>query len=158
MKGEPDAKEPDDADGDAVAESVGEFPDIEDILDSTGKVLNEQPMWDKSIKAEIVRHQGDKLQRGKVKTMARPLGHNCDIPNMHCIVYEVEFPDGELRECAAKILEENMLSQVDQEDHNAMLIRVKFDYKWDEAKVVPIVDNPLTTRSGQRRLRKTPQS
>jgi hypothetical protein len=77
---------------------------------------------------------------------------------MHCIVYEVEFPDGELRECAAKILEENMLSQVDQEDHNAMLIRVKFDYKWDEAKVVPIVDNPLTTRSGQRRLRKTPQS
>jgi hypothetical protein len=72
MKGEPDAKEPDDADGDAVAESVGEFPDIEDILDSTGKVLNEQPMWDKSIKAEIVRHQGDRLQRGKVKTMARP--------------------------------------------------------------------------------------
>jgi hypothetical protein len=31
---------------------------------------------------------------------------------MNSIVYEVEFPDGELKEYAANILAENMLSQV----------------------------------------------
>jgi hypothetical protein len=80
MKGESDTKEPDDADGNADIEPAGELPDIEDILDSTGKVLIQQPMWDKMINAEIILQQGDKLQRGKVKrsplmTMARPLGH-----------------------------------------------------------------------------------
>jgi hypothetical protein len=54
MKGESDTKKPDDADD-------------EDILDSTGKVLNQQPVWDKLINAEIILQQGDKLQLGKVK-------------------------------------------------------------------------------------------
>jgi hypothetical protein len=44
MKGESDTKEPNDADGDAETEPAGELPDIEDILDSTGKVLIQQPM------------------------------------------------------------------------------------------------------------------
>jgi hypothetical protein len=39
MKGESDTKEPDDADGDADTEPAGELPDIENILDSTEKVL-----------------------------------------------------------------------------------------------------------------------
>jgi hypothetical protein len=67
MKGESDTKEPDDADGEADTEPAGELPDIEDILDSTRKVLNQQPMWDKLINAEIILQQGDKLQLGKVK-------------------------------------------------------------------------------------------
>jgi hypothetical protein len=54
MKGQSDTKEPDDADGDADTEPAGELPDIEDILDSTGKVLNQQPMWDKLFNAEII--------------------------------------------------------------------------------------------------------
>jgi hypothetical protein len=41
MNGESDTEEPDDANGDADTEPAGELPDIEDILDSTGKVLNQ---------------------------------------------------------------------------------------------------------------------
>jgi hypothetical protein len=44
MQGESDTKEPDDAEGDADIEPAGELPDIEDFLDSTGKVFNQQPM------------------------------------------------------------------------------------------------------------------
>jgi hypothetical protein len=40
MKGEYTG-EPDDADGDADTEPAGELPDIEDILDSTGKNLHQ---------------------------------------------------------------------------------------------------------------------
>jgi hypothetical protein len=64
MEGKSDTKEPDDADGDANTEPAGDLSDIEDILDSTGNVLNQQPERDKMINAEIILQQGDKLQRG----------------------------------------------------------------------------------------------
>jgi hypothetical protein len=161
-KGESDTNEPDDADGDADTEPAGELLDIEDIMDSTGKVLNQQPMWDKMINAEIILQQGDKLQLGKVKRRSiddnsKTIGTYSDNPIMNSIVYEVEFPDGELNEYAANILAENMLSQVDHEGHNIMLMKDIIDYKRDEAMAVPIEDKNLTTRSGQRRLRKTTQ-
>jgi hypothetical protein len=162
VKGESDTKEPDDADGDADTEPAGELPDIEDILDSTGKVLNQQLMWDKLINAEIILQQGDKVQLGKVKRRSiddneKTIGTYRDNPIMNSIVYEVEFPDGELREYATNILAEKMLSQVDYEGQNIMLMRDIIDYKKDEAMAVPIKDKYLTTKSGQRRLRKTTQ-
>jgi hypothetical protein len=75
-------------------------------------------MWDKMINAEIILQQGDKLQRGKVKRRSvddncKTIGTYSDNPIMNSIVYEVEFPDGELKENAANVLAENMLSQVD---------------------------------------------
>jgi hypothetical protein len=68
-----------------------------------------------------------------------------------------EFPEGELKEYAANILLGNMLSQVDHEGHNMMLMRDIIYYKRDEAMAVTMKDKYLTTRSGQRRLRKTTQ-
>jgi hypothetical protein len=76
---------------------------------------------------------------------------------MNSIVYEVEFPDGELKEYAANILAENMLSQVDSEGHNTLLMRNIIDYKKDDATAVPMKDKYLVARSGQKRLRKTTQ-
>jgi hypothetical protein len=117
-------------------------------------------MWDKL--AEIILQQGDKLQRGKVKRRSvddngKTIGTYSDNPIMNSIVYEVKFPDGELKEYAANILAENMVCQVDHEGHNIMLLREIIDYKRDEATAVPIDDKFLTTRSGQRSLRKTTQ-
>jgi hypothetical protein len=62
-----------------------------------------------------------------------------------------------LKEYAANILAEHMLSQVDRESHNIMLMRDIIVYKRDEAMAVPIEDKYLTTNSGQRRMRKTTQ-
>jgi hypothetical protein len=45
----------------------------------------------------------------------------------------------------------------DHEGHNIMLMRDIIDYERDEAMAVPIEDKYLTTKSGQRRLRKTIQ-
>jgi hypothetical protein len=134
MKGESDTKRPDNAHGDADTEPAGELPDIEDILDFTGKVLNQQPMWDKMINAEIILQQGYKLQRGKAKRRSndgngKTIGTYSDNSIMNSIVHEIEFPDGELKEYAANILEENMLSQVDHEGHNVMLMREIIDYR-----------------------------
>jgi len=162
MKGEPETNEPNDAEDGADIEPAGELPDIEDILDSTGKILNQQPMWDNMINAEIILQQGDKLQLGKVKRRSiddsgKTIGTYSDNPILNSIIYEVEFPDGELKEYAANILAENMLSQVDDEGHNILLMRDIIDFKKDEAIAVPMIDKYLVTRSGQRRLRKTTQ-
>jgi hypothetical protein len=70
---------------------------------------------------------------------------------MNSIVYEFEFPDGELKEYAANILAEHILSRVDHEGHNIMLMREIIDYKRDEAMVVPIMTSTLRqglTRGG----------
>jgi hypothetical protein len=157
---ESDTKEPNDADGDADTEPAGELPDIENILDSTGKVLIQQPMWDKLINTEIIQQEGDKLQRGKVKRRSiddngKTMGAYSDNPIMNSIVYEVEFPDGALKEYAANILSDNLLSQVAHKGYSIVMMREIIDYERDEAMAVSIEDKYLTTRSGQRRLRKT---
>jgi hypothetical protein len=119
-------------------------------------------MWDKMINAEIILQEGDKFQLGKGKRRSiddngKTIWTYSDNPFMNFIVYEVEFPDGELKEYAANILAENMLSQVDHEGHIIMLMRDIIDYKRDEAMAVSMEDKYFTTRSGQRRLRKTTQ-
>jgi hypothetical protein len=45
---------------------------------------------------------------------------------------KTKFPDGELKEYAANILAENMLSQVDHEGHNILQMKDIIDYKRDE--------------------------
>jgi hypothetical protein len=45
-----------------------------------------------------------------------------------------------LKEYAANILAESMLSQVDHEGHNMMLMREIIDCKRDEAMAVPMKD------------------
>jgi hypothetical protein len=83
MNDEPDNNEPDDADDDADTEPAGELHDIEDILDSTGKVLNQQPMWDNLINADVILQQGGMIQLGKVKRRSiddsGKLGHTVTI-------------------------------------------------------------------------------
>jgi hypothetical protein len=106
MKGNPDTTEPD-YDNDDDNEPAGDLPDIEDILDSTGKVLNQQPMWDNLINAEILLQQGDKIQLGKVNRRSVDDSGNTirtysDHPIMNSIMYEVEFPDGELKGICCK--------------------------------------------------------
>jgi hypothetical protein len=47
-------------------QALHEVTDTEDIVDSTGKILNQQPLYDKLINAEILLPHGDAMQMGKV--------------------------------------------------------------------------------------------
>jgi hypothetical protein len=55
------------------------------------------------------------------------------------------------------ILAENILSQVDDEGHNILLMRDIVDYNKVDSIAVPIGDKYLLIRSGQRRMRKATQ-
>ena len=43
-----------------------ESPDHEDILNSTGRILEQQPAFDKIINGEVMIQNGDEMAMGKV--------------------------------------------------------------------------------------------
>jgi hypothetical protein len=72
-------------------ESPRVIPEIEDIVDSTGKVINQQPAYDNMLNTDVV------AQRA-IGPDGRTIGSYDDDPSKSTIMYEVEFQDEELRE------------------------------------------------------------
>jgi hypothetical protein len=78
-----------------------------------------------------------------------------DNPMLNWIVYEVEFPDGQVKEYAANVIAENMLTQVYSDGYSTTILKSIINYQKDEAVAVSKADKYVYTRSGQKRLRKT---
>ena len=94
--------------------------EVEDIVDSTGKLINQQPAYDQIINAEVQLQLGEEMITGKVTQ--RTIGPDGQVtgtydnnPYLNSIIYDVEFPDGQVKEYAANIIAENMLTQVDSD-------------------------------------------
>eukprot|EP00957_Ditylum_brightwellii_P093901 7150663-Ditylum_brightwellii.AAC.1 len=101
-------------DDDELARSL---PDKKETVDANGTLIDQQPSYNKIINAEVQLHLQDHIATSKVKR--RALGPNgrtaCsynDNPMLNSTVYEVEFPDGEVKEYAANVIAENILMQV----------------------------------------------
>ena len=80
--------------------------DIEDIIDKDSKLLDQQPVYDTMINAEVQLQQGHEFVTGKVKRHAlgpdgRTMGSWSDNPIMNSMIYEVKFPDGQVKEYGA---------------------------------------------------------
>ena len=60
-----------------------------------------------------------------------------EVPFLNTIVYDVEFPDGQVKEYATNVITENMLSQVDSEGYSTTLMQGIVDWKRGEATAVP---------------------
>jgi hypothetical protein len=91
---------------------------------------------------------------GKVSQRAigpdgRTVGSYDDNPYLNSVVYEVEFPDGQVKEYAANVIAENMLTQVDLEGYSITMMEGIVDYKKDEATAVPKSEKYLVTRRGR---------
>ena len=135
-------------------------PDIEDTVDANGRLLNEQPAYDRIINAEVHLQLGDNYQKAKV--IGRAIGPDGlvageydDNPMLNSIVYDVEFPDGTIREYSANLIAENMLTQVDSDGYSLSLMEGIVDYRKDEAGAVSKDDGYVVTKCGKKQLRKT---
>ena len=78
-----------------------------------------------------------------------------DNPFLNSIVYEVEFPDGQVKEYAANIIAENMLSQVDSDGFSTQLMDGIFDFRRDNSEAVPREDMYVYNKNGTQKTRKT---
>ena len=132
-----------------------ESPDHEDILDSTGRILEQQPAFDKIINAEVMIQNGDEMAMGKVARRSldadgRMTGTYHDNPFLNTITYDVEFPDGQVKEYGTNIIAENMLTQVDSDRYSLSLMDSIIDHQRDLSQAIPIEDKYIMTKSGQK--------
>ena len=75
-------------------------------------------------------------------------------PILNTMVYDVEFPDGEVREYSANTIAENIYAQVDTGGHSYNIMDgIVYYKKVDNA--ISKEDKYIVTKSGQRRLRKS---
>ena len=73
--------------------------EVEDIVDSTGKLINQQPAYDQIINTEVQLQLGEEMVTGKVTQ--RTIGPDGQVTGtygnnsyLNSIIYNVEFPDG----------------------------------------------------------------
>ena len=137
-----------------------ESPNHEDILDSTGRILEQQPAFDKIINAEVMIQNGDEMAMGKVARRSldadgRTTGTYHDNPFLNTITCDVEFPDGQVKEYGANIIAENMLTQVDSDGYSLSLMDSIIDHQRDPSQAILMEDKHVIAKSGQKRLRKT---
>ena len=138
---------------------INPLPDDNDPLSLPGHSALESPISDRLIHAELYLPQGEHMASAKVVGRAKdgdglPIGTYDDDPMQNSMVYNVEFPDGEVKEYSANIIAQNMYSQVDANGHHHTLLDSIIDYeKTDSA--VDKEDAYIITSSGQRRLRQT---
>lgn len=139
---------------------VDELPTYDDDpVEENGVAQFEAPLTDLLIHAEVHLPQGEEMQRAKV--IRRSKNENGEIvgaynenPILNTLVYDVEFPDGDVREYSANIIAENMYAQVDADGFSHMLLDYIADYKKD-GNAIDKADSYVITKSGRRRLRKS---
>ena len=134
--------------------------EVEDIVDSTGKLINQQSAYDQIINAEVQLQLGEEMVNGKV--IQRTIGPDGKVtgtydnnPFLNSIIYDVEFPDGQVKEYAANIIAENMLTQVDSDGMSTTLMEAIVDHRRDDEKALQHHDKYVQTKNGRRHLRKT---
>ena len=132
-----------------------ESPDHEDILDSTGRILEQQPAFDKIINAEVMIQNGDEMAMGKVARRSldadgRMTGTYHNNPFLITITYDVEFPDGQVKEYGTNIIAKNTLTQVDSDGYSLSMMDSIIDHQRDPSQAIPIEDKYITTKSRQK--------
>ena len=106
--------------------------EVEDIVDSTRKLINQQPAYDQIINAEVQLQLGEEMVTGKVTQ--RTIGPDEQVtgtydnnPYLNSIIYDVGFPDGQEDEYTANI-NANMLTQVDSDEMSTRLMEPIVDH------------------------------
>ena len=134
--------------------------EIEDTVDTNGKILNQLPAYDKLLNAEVQIQLEEDYTIGKVKRCTlgsdgMVSGKYDNNPFLNSITYEVEFSDGQVKEYLANLLAKKMLTQVDVNGYSLTLMEGIVDYLKDESMAVSREDKHITIKSGQQQLRCT---
>ena len=91
-------------------------PSDDDPVNADGTSVFEMPITDYWIHAEVSLPQGEKMTSVKVVGWSKDddgniVGNYDYNPHLNTMLYDVEFPDGEIQEYAANAIAENMYAQ-----------------------------------------------
>jgi hypothetical protein len=71
-------------------------------------------------------------------------------PFVNTVLYDVMFSDGQVKEYHAKLIAENILSQVDEDGYNTSLMETIVDFKKDETTAVSMEDKYAVSKGSNR--------
>ena len=128
-----------------------------DAVDAAGKPLNQQSVADLLINAEVLLDHDESQQMARV--IRRSIGPDGKVlgqfdGSLRSLVYDVEFPDGIVKQYAANVIAENVLGQVDQSGYHTQSLAGIAQHK-RLADAVSKSNGFITTKRGARKLRQT---
>ena len=141
-------------------EPANEMPEFFELVDiDTAQLIDQQPAYHRLIHSEVALPQRDRLRNAKIlrhslDPSGRSVGTYHENPILNTIVYDVEFPDGEVKEYSANVIAENLLSQVDEEGFTMTVFDSILDYNKDDNAITK-KDLYFRMRSGMEQMRKT---
>ena len=135
-------------------------PDIQDTVDDNGKLLNHQPVYNKILCSKVSLKIREIVTVGVVTnsdlgtrvTVAGTYDENRCLDTM---IYEVEFPNGKLKQYAETFISKNMLNQVNSGIYSLSMMESITYYIKGDAISIPKINKCPTTTSGQKILKKT---
>ena len=137
------------------------IPEADSPVDAKGNPITTNSIADAFINMEVLLPQGEE-QNQLAAVLRRSLDHNGkhigkydDNPILNTAVYDVQFPDGTIKEYGANIIAENILQSVDEDGLHSQFLEGILDHKKDESAAVPKSKKFVTTRAGMRQLIKT---
>ena len=94
------------------------IPEMDDPADANGNAIHTQPIYDHLIYAELQLPHRENMELAKIIERSigpdgKTTGAYSKQPQLNTVIYNVKFDDGEVKEYAADVIAENMLSQVD---------------------------------------------
>ena len=108
-------------------EEDGVISDIDDSVDANGILIDQQPAYGKSINVKIALQLDKKVVTGGVKHQylvpeGKILGRYGGNPILNSMIYEVEFPDSQVKDYVENVIPDIMISKVDYEGYSVTLI------------------------------------
>ena len=136
------------------------YTDLEGNVEHSVPEADDIPDYDLFLNAEVLLPQdGEYLQAARVIGRSKdedgmPVGLYNSNPILNTRVYDVEFPDGGIRQYSANIIAENIFSQVDEDGYRYQLLDEIIDCKRDETAIEK-TDGYLVDKNGRKRRRIT---
>ena len=149
---------PEDEDDDAL--EAGEFEPFAPSLAMPEADEFDPEVFDAYLRAEVLLPKGDSLVTGTVVGRKRdmdgnPIGRRNSNPILDSRVYDVQFPDGHVKEFAANVIAECIYSQVDDEGNQYLMLQEIVDHKKDESAAVPMSQMWIKGSNGNMHMRMT---
>ena len=126
----------------------------EEIVDHNNNTLCQQPAYDKMINAEATLQCGENIEQSMV--IRRSMGPNGkttggydDNYRLNSVLYDVEFPDGQVKEYSANLISENLLGRVGYEFTSNIMEAIVY-HTQDAKMAIPFKNKNVVAGSGKK--------
>ena len=134
------------------------IPEAE-CVDNKGQPILQHSMTDTLINNEVLLPHGEeliiaKVLRQLVEEQGKVIGNTDENPILNTLIYDVEFPDGNIKKYSANVIAENVFVNCDYEGYYSSMMACILDHKRD-GSALRMNEKYIKSQNGQMKLRQT---